>query len=74
MRTIIDLPDTDRERLDSLCRQRGLSRAEGLRQALRSAPVRLPAAPTISCGVTTYRPGETDQELLLRADQALYRA
>ncbi|MFO0105062.1 MAG: GGDEF domain-containing protein, partial [Cyanobium sp.] len=42
--------------------------------ALRSAPVHLPAAPTISCGVTTYRPGETDQELLLRADQALYRA
>ncbi|MDP4881166.1 MAG: ribbon-helix-helix domain-containing protein, partial [Cyanobium sp. MAG_137] len=36
MRTIIDLPETDRERLDSLCRQRGLSRAEGLRQALRS--------------------------------------
>ena len=36
MRTIIDLPYTDRERLYSLCRQRGLSRAEGLRQALRS--------------------------------------
>ena len=35
MRTIIDLPDTDRERLDSLCHQRGLSRAEGLRRALR---------------------------------------
>jgi hypothetical protein len=34
MRTIIDLPDTDRERLDSLCRQRGLSRAEGLRQSV----------------------------------------
>ncbi|MFM8660893.1 MAG: diguanylate cyclase, partial [Cyanobium sp.] len=51
-----------------------IERGEALRQALRSAPVHLPAAPTISCGVTTYRPGETDQELLLRADQALYRA
>ena len=35
MRTIIDLPDSDRERLDPVCRQRGGSRAEGLRQALR---------------------------------------
>jgi hypothetical protein len=35
MRTIVDLPDADRERLDALCRQRGVSRAEGLRQALR---------------------------------------
>ena len=35
MRTIIDLPDADRELLDALCRQRGVSRAEGLRQALR---------------------------------------
>lgn len=34
MRTIIDLPDTNRERLDSLCRQRGLSRAEGLLQSV----------------------------------------
>ena len=35
MRTIIELPEVDRERLDALCRQRGLSRAEGVRQALR---------------------------------------
>ncbi len=35
VRTIIDLPDADRERLDALCLQRGLSRAEGVRQALR---------------------------------------
>lgn len=36
LRTIIDLPEADRERLDALCRQRGLSRAEGVRQALRA--------------------------------------
>jgi hypothetical protein len=36
LRTIIDLPEDDRERLDALCRQRGLSRAEGVRQALRA--------------------------------------
>ena len=51
-----------------------IERGEALRQALRSEPIHLPANPTISCGVTTFRPGETDQELLLRADQALYRA
>ena len=35
IRTIVDLPDAEREQLDALCRQRGLSRAEALRQALR---------------------------------------
>jgi hypothetical protein len=35
VRTIVDLPDAEREQLDALCRQRGLSRAEALRQALR---------------------------------------
>jgi predicted nucleic acid-binding protein len=35
MRTIVDLPDPERARLDALCRERGLSRAEALRQALR---------------------------------------
>ena len=35
MRTIVDLPEAERERLDALCRQKGLSRAEALRQALR---------------------------------------
>jgi Arc/MetJ-type ribon-helix-helix transcriptional regulator len=35
MRTIVDLPDPERDQLDALCRQRGLSRAEALRQALR---------------------------------------
>jgi Arc/MetJ-type ribon-helix-helix transcriptional regulator len=35
MRTIVDLPVAERAQLDALCRQRGLSRAEALRQALR---------------------------------------
>jgi hypothetical protein len=35
MRTIVDLPDPERAQLDALCRERGLSRAEALRQALR---------------------------------------
>ncbi|MCE2839212.1 MAG: ribbon-helix-helix domain-containing protein [Cyanobium sp. 49614_E6] len=35
MRTIVDLPEPERAQLDALCRQRGLSRAEALRQALR---------------------------------------
>jgi diguanylate cyclase (GGDEF)-like protein len=56
-----------------------VERVEALQRALRLEPVQLPAsppllAPTISCGVTSYQPGETDQELLVRADQALYRA
>ncbi len=51
-----------------------VERGEALRQALRAESTQLPVAPTISCGVTTYRPGETDQDLLLRADQALYQA
>jgi len=32
MRTIVDLPEAERTQLDALCRQRGLSRAEALRQ------------------------------------------
>ena len=35
MRTIVDLPEPEREQLDAHCRQRGLSRAEGIREALR---------------------------------------
>lgn len=35
MRTIVDLPEPERRQLDALCRQRGLSRAEALREALR---------------------------------------
>jgi Arc/MetJ-type ribon-helix-helix transcriptional regulator len=35
MRTIVDLPDPERAQLDALCKQRGLSRAEAMRQALR---------------------------------------
>ena len=35
MRTIVDLPDRERDQLDALCRQQGMSRAEAIRQALR---------------------------------------
>ena len=35
MRTIVDLPEPERSQLDSICSQRGISRAEGVRQALR---------------------------------------
>jgi len=35
VRTIIDLPEADRAALDAQCQQRGLSRAEAMRQALR---------------------------------------
>jgi metal-responsive CopG/Arc/MetJ family transcriptional regulator len=34
MRTIVDLPEGERDRLDALCSQRGISRAEALREAL----------------------------------------
>jgi len=37
VRTIVDLPEPERDQLDALCRQRGISRAEALRQALRQA-------------------------------------
>ena len=53
---------------------RAVERGEALRQALGGEPSELPVAPTISCGVSTYQPGDTDQDLLHRADQALYRA
>lgn len=35
MRTIVDLPEAEREQLDAHCRQRGISRAAALREALR---------------------------------------
>ncbi|MEB3172787.1 MAG: CopG family transcriptional regulator [Cyanobacteriota bacterium] len=34
MRTIVDLPDAERSQLDALCQQRGISRAQALREAL----------------------------------------
>lgn len=36
MRTIIDLPQEERQQLDALCKQRQISRAEGIRQALKA--------------------------------------
>jgi hypothetical protein len=38
VRTIVDLPEPDRDQLDALCRQRGLSRAEALRLWLQPPP------------------------------------
>ena len=35
MRTIVDLPEPERDQLDAHCRQKGISRAEALREALR---------------------------------------
>ncbi|MCP9826603.1 ribbon-helix-helix domain-containing protein [Synechococcus sp. EJ6-Ellesmere] len=35
MRTIVDLPEPEREQLDAQCRQLGISRAAALREALR---------------------------------------
>jgi hypothetical protein len=34
MRTIIDVPDTQLEALDALCRREGISRAEAIRRAI----------------------------------------
>lgn len=34
MRTIIDLPDTQLEALDGICRREGISRAEAIRRAI----------------------------------------
>ncbi len=34
MRTIVDLPESERDQLDALCAQRGISRAQALREAL----------------------------------------
>lgn len=34
MRTIIDLPEKDREALETICRQHKLSRAEAIRRAV----------------------------------------
>ena len=48
MRTIIDLPDDQLERLDAHCRSEGISRAEAVRRAiaahLRVLPGTAPAA------------------------------
>jgi hypothetical protein len=33
-RTIVELPDADRDQLDAHCRLRGISRAQALREAL----------------------------------------
>ncbi|HEY0820336.1 MAG TPA: GGDEF domain-containing protein [Rhizobacter sp.] len=50
---------------------------ERMRAALRTAdwsPVAPGFSATFSCGIAAYRPGETPELLLQRADNALYRA
>ena len=57
LRTISDLAEADRERLDALCRQRGLSRAEGMRQALRAWLDQQPSDHQAVCGLWRDRGG-----------------
>ncbi len=57
--------------------QAALQKAEALRQALAGQVVDLPGANfevTASIGVAVYRPGQTLEEIIDAADQALYRA
>lgn len=57
--------------------EEGLQRAEALRRGLHAAPLPLPEAPipiTISIGLAVWRPSESSQEMLARADRALYAA
>jgi diguanylate cyclase (GGDEF)-like protein len=54
-----------------------LQKAETLRQALANPAVNVPGAAlevTASIGVAVYRPGQTLEEIIDAADQALYRA
>ena len=63
---IVDSPETDLEGMQVV--------AEKLRRVIAGhQPVNAPAV-TASFGVTQYRPGEDLQELIHKADQALYRA
>ena len=52
----------------------GLEMAERLRRAVADAPFALAGTVTSSFGVAAYRAGERDEDMLKRADEALYRA
>lgn len=57
--------------------EEGLQRAEALRRGLHGDPLPVAEAPipiTISIGLAVWRPGESSQEMLARADRALYAA
>lgn len=47
---------------------------ERLRHAVRSEPAAGEHTVTVSIGMTAYRPGDTPETLVARADRALYRA
>lgn len=51
-----------------------LGKVRGMARELRFGAPHPQALPTFSAGVTDYRPGDSVERLLHRADQALYRA
>lgn len=63
--------------LPGLDRERGARVAERVRAAVAAAPVSIPGGEvtaTVSIGVAELRPGEDRDEVIARADAALYRA
>ncbi len=61
-----------------LCPETGLKEASAvadrLRLAIKAHPFAVAGNQTVSAGVTEFRPGDTVDTLLGRADAALYRA
>jgi diguanylate cyclase (GGDEF)-like protein len=62
--------------LPGIERERGARIAERVRAAVAAAPVAVPGGQltTVSIGVAELRPGEARDEVIARADAALYRA
>ena len=54
--------------------EEGQALAERLRESLKAKPLAKVHAITVSCGVANYRPGDSLDTLVNRADTALYRA
>ncbi|MCY1405446.1 putative diguanylate cyclase YdaM [compost metagenome] len=55
----------------------GVKLAEALRGAVEACPFHFKSEPvtvTVSIGITAFKPGERSEQVLQRADQALYRA
>ena len=69
MRTIVELPEADRAQLDGLCCQRGLPRAEALRQALRLWLEQQKASHGVGFGLWRDRPeGSLELQQALRQE------